>query len=1010
VDGRRGVALGTVAIAACLLSALAPSPRAAAAAGRAASGTPVVPQGIPGDPLSYLRPEMRTRMSEVRGQVAAVRGALATRRLSDAMLATAAAGGHPFGAVPSLPSPSAADEQRVASLPSELRAPVSGLLAAVEAARTILGTLPAGEVGREVGELLDGLSTVAARTAAAPGAVTMRNPVSGTTRTQSPPVPLLGPVRLGDATRRAVSRGPEAALLVAEAIDAYLPALQRAAAAMPHGGAAVATGCDLLDQTPLLCVGGSGDNAYTQPETLLVDMGGNNSFSGFEGAAPFPDPASPTAYVPLSVAVVAGSGNNSYTAPRLPLATGSAPAVYYGAVSLGEGAGVVGGVGMLVDASSGRHTYTAVAPPPPGVRDNGYPIPEATVAQGSGALGQGVLADAGSAATFSATGPTSPAITSGVFAQGDGQYDPNGGCQNLQGYCSYGLLMSTGGGADTYAIDGGEIAAPGGTSLVGAAGQGAGEGLLGAGFLLDDGGADSFSVTARAGSDVHLWPNQLLQNPATSVDAQGYGDTGAGMLVEGGGSHSYRVAVEQHGTNISTWGVRAQGAADFAGLGVLSDAGSGNTFDLEQSSTEAHTFAAPAAVDAYVARGLDTTVHIVGQGSTWAGTALLDSAGAATYTAVAREDINDRLAGTPASTLDITGFTPPTVLVQGAAEPNIESTTYALLLNRSGHADYRAEATDTIEAAATSGARAEVPLQFDYSAMQGASAWNSLGETGMAQAALLDMGGPGDTFQATQRHAVTTSPDSGGGLAAGGFWDPMQGNGDGALLLTLSAAPQILSSPANGVCPASPGASGSTQWTTCGMDGPAGEDPDHTTYDYLSGFNHGDGAGLAPSSTATSPSLTIDSAPAAANDGTPATVAVTLLDAAGAPLAGATVHLDAQLGLATDAAGLTVQWLDVSQATGVTDVAGRARISLPLGYGRLLNITSLAPTWSTRLLATFDGAPGLTPRHAARAFALDFGPPASVPELPLLPLAPLTAGLALLTHRRTRRRRSRAAA
>ena len=28
--------------------------------------------------------------------------------------------------------------------------------------------------------------------------------------------------------------------------------------------------------------------------------------------------------------------------------------------------------------------------------------------------------------------------------------------------------------------------------------------------------------------------------------------------------------------------------------------------------------------------------------------------------------------------------------------------------------------------------------------------------------------------------------------------------GDGALLVTLSAAPQILSSPANGVCPASP--------------------------------------------------------------------------------------------------------------------------------------------------------------------------------------------------------------
>jgi hypothetical protein len=835
----------------------------------------------------------------------------------------------------------------------------------------------------------------------------MRNPANGATRTQRPPVPLLGPVSLGAATRQAVERGPVAALLVAEAIDAYLPALQHAAAAQPHS-AATATGCDMLDQTPLLCVGGGGANAYTQPETLLVDLGGDNAFSGFEGAAPFPDPASPTAYEPLSVAVVAGSGNNSYTAAQLPLVAGTAPAAVYGAVTMGQGAGVTGGVGVLVDASAGRHTYTAAAPPQPGVRAGGYPIPQATVAQGSGALGQGILADSGSASTFTATGPVAAAVTSGVFAQGDGQFDPNDGCQVLQGYCSYGLLVATGGGADTYSIDGGAIVPPSGNSIVGAAGQGAGQGLLGAGFLLDDGGADSFTVSERADSGVHLWPNQLFENPATEVNAQGYGDVGTGMLVEGGGSHSYRVAVEQHGTSVSTWGVRAQGAADLLGLGVLSDAGSGNSFDLEQSSTDAHTFAGAAVVNAYVPQGLDTTVHIVGQGSTWAGTALLDNAGAASYTASAREDIDDA-----AARLDVTGFTPPTLLVQGSGEPNIESPTYALLLNQSGHADYRAESSDTVEATATSAGaatpvvRATVPLQFDWSAMQGASAWNSLGATGTAQAALLDMGGPGDTFHATQHHAVTTSPDSGGGVAAGGFWDPMQGNGDGALLVTLSSAPQILSSPANGVCPASPGASGSTQWTTCGMYGPAGMDPDHTTYDYLSGFNHGYGAGLAPSSTAAAPSISIDQAPTTAGDGTPAEVAVTLRDASGAPVAGATVHVDAQLGIATDAAALTVQWLDVTQAAGVTDATGSARIALPLAYNRLLNITSLAPTWSTRLLATFDGSSGLTPRHAARAFTLDFGPTASVPELPLVPLAPLAAaalGLLGYRHHRARRR------
>lgn len=1000
----RGITFGG-AVAVCVLSLAAPA-RVGAAPAPPRPGA-AAPHGTPSDPLSYLQPAARARFASLRQQVGAVRAAMATRRISDAMLATAAAGGHPFTTIPALPQPSAADERRVTALPASLRDPVAALLAATEAARSMLGNLPADEVRREIGEMLAGLGTVAQRTAAAPGAVTLRNPVNGVTRTQRPPVPMLGATALGPATRHAVENGAAAALLVAEAVDAALPALRQAAAGMPRS-AAPAPGCDMLDQSPLLCVGGAADNTYSQPEALLVDLGGDNTFTGLEGAAPFPDPASPDSYEPLSVAVVAGSGNNSYTSTVLPLVGGSAPAGVYGSVSVGQGAGIVGGVGVLVDASSGHHTYTATAPPSPGARDNGYPIPQATVAEGSGALGQGVLVDEGSASTFTATGPTSGSMTSGVFAQGDGQYDPSDGCQPLQGYCSYGLLLATGQGTDTYSIDGGAILPPGGISLVGAAGQGAGTGMLGSGFLLDDGGADSFAVTEAAASGVHDRANHLLENPATELNAQGYGDIGAGMLIEGGGSHTYSIDVEQRGTAVSTWGVSGQGAANLLGLGVLSDAGSGNTYAMRHASSDVSTFErASQTVNAYDAAGLDNTVDLVGQGSTWSGTAMLDNAGAATYTAVAQEDIHDALGVT--GRLDVTGFTPPRALVQGSAEPNLESTTAALLLNEGGHADYSAEATDTVEASGPPGSQvlATVPLQFDYAAMQGASAWNGLGLPGMAQGALLDMGGPGDTFHAVQRHGATTTPDSGGGVAAGGFWDPMQGNGDGALLVAAGASPSLTASPANGVCPGSPGAAGSAAWTTCGMYGPASEDADHTDYDYLSGDNQGYGGGLVPSSAATAPSLTLDPVPASATDGTPLLATVHLHDASGAPVRGATVHLDAQLVIATDPAKLTAQWLNISQADGVTDATGTATVPLPLGYNRLLGITSLAQAWSTQVLATYDGSSTLTPVHAARGFALAFGPAASVPELPLVPLAPLAAAPALLAWRRRARKIAR---
>src|SRR5205823_11734170 len=137
---------------------------------------------------------------------------------------------------------------------------------------------------------------------------------------------------------------------------------------------------------------------------------------------------------------------NVYQAPVEPLLSGSNQAAIKDAITLGQGAGFLGGLGVLVD-TSGNDRYTATAPPIPPTT----PPKIATIAQGTGALGTGLLFDLGGNDVYTARGPTTGgAILSGVFAQGDGQYDAGGGCAVFQGACSSGSLFDLGGGNDMY--------------------------------------------------------------------------------------------------------------------------------------------------------------------------------------------------------------------------------------------------------------------------------------------------------------------------------------------------------------------------------------------------------------------------------------------------------------------------------------------------------------------------------------------------------------------------------
>jgi hypothetical protein len=983
-------------------------------------------------PLDYLKPGARSAASSTLARVAAIRSDESPGKLLDMLLALDAAGGRAAPPVPTLPTPTTSELSTVRSLPPSLRYPVAGLLAAVEEARLKLGgQLPAKEVVPEIEQLLSGLPTLASRAASAPAGARETSPVVAHPAVARKTVPLVGPVTLGPATRHAVEQDPEVSLLIAEAIDRYLPDLRQAALEMAHPTRA-SDPCNLLDEPPLLCVASADGTTFSTSYVLLIDLGGNSTFLDSAGAAPFaPGPSatsyepvsvaqhragrarmrtslpSATSYEPVSVALAVGPGDDSFTAPALPVLGGQTyfnVSGFYGAVTLGDGAGAVGGVGFLVDDSGGASTFTAHAPAVP--TTTSYPAAVmGTIAEGAGALGEGFLVKYGGPATFSAVGPdTSGRVYSGVFAQGDGQFDPEDGCAVLQGYCSEGALIDLGGGDDTYAIDAGAAIQSAPTyAIMGGDGQGAGWGPGGGGFLVDDGGNDTFTESVSASTNDHTSGLLPFDGPYISLTGQGHGDLGVGMLVEGSGTHSYKIDAQAKSLGVQTYEVAGQGTGAL-GVGVLDDEGTAATYDISEHMTDNHHFVVGAGCGCSVPEisvngvnaGHFNPSTVYGQGSAFGGLGLLYNAGRGSYTADLVEDVHDSLADNLAHPsapgfINVIGLQEGFFVAQGAVVPDVESPSYGILINEGGMqggattpSRFTALNSDTVETSATSASGAPpkasgtVPFQFDYSADQGAAVWNSLCPC-VDQGALIDYGGPGDVFHATESHSVTTNPDTGGDYASGAFWDPMQGNGDGALFVAAGGAAQVSASPANGVCPGSPDSSGFGEWTTCGYYSVQGvNDADHTDYDYTAGDNAGEGLGLAEGTTGAAPTLTIVSAPSSATDGTEVPVTVKLEDATGKPIAGAVVRLDAQIGLPVPSP--LFQWINVTQAEGTTRSDGTAIIDLPIAYAHMIGGLANVSGAVFEILATYDGGGGLYPKHAVAPLSVSFGPSPSHPR------------------------------
>lgn len=279
-----------------------------------------------------------------------------------------------------------------------------------------------------------------------------------------------------------------AAVLMLDAVDRELAVLE----AQPSSTANI-------DMCPTLAIDFGGDTRHPAFCRLIVDLGGDDVYTGAAGANRPGDDAS---------LVVDLAGNDTYERFLEDDVVGA------------QGAGV-GGVGVLVDVA-GDDTYTAGT-----ITAKGHGA--ALVAQGAGLLGVGVLADGGGRDTFRAE-----TITVGSYAH-----------VTAQGASIAGLgLLAHGPGSATYTAVGranifdetGTIYSTGAAVTIA---QGGGE--LGSGALVDEDGDDAYELVADSPSaavaigqggavsnvEYSGAPLPLSQGPAV------------GVLVDGGGRDTH---------------------------------------------------------------------------------------------------------------------------------------------------------------------------------------------------------------------------------------------------------------------------------------------------------------------------------------------------------------------------------------------------------------------------------------------------------------------------------------
>lgn len=933
------------------------------------SASAIVP--VSADLMAPLPPAKAAEVRRIEAAVRSLRDALATPSYERRVRALYRTNGLTLPRL-ALPHPGVRVRGMVAPLPHALREPVAILTAAVREAARRIGPLPRAAVQRSIAAIADHLSSLPRRARHAPVITRMRRPGGARSSDVVRGFPgLLPPPRsLAPAVRRALGRDPLAALLVAQALDVALPSLIANRHAAPRGDG---SGCDLVEQPPVLCVGSTTPNAHDTNALLVLDLGGDDMYTNTAGGAPFLPEDSP-AYLPLSLNVDLG-GNDTYDSRTV------VPVDLVHEI-VGEGAGTVGAVGIAVDLA-GDDTYASTIPEPP-TAENPPPIARAySIVQGAGAYGVGLLFDEGGSDTYTVTDRGhDEVVSSGALAQGMGAAGNASGCTLYAdtappffGHpsCSLGALLDSGGGDDGYQQD---LTQPGTAPeyFRTAIGQGMGQNV--AGILADDGGSDRFRLSVTIGAD---GPTGLFGIPTAIPIGQGWGAGGAGILLEGEGPTEYGIEALQDAL-AHNYEVGGQGFGLTEGVGILDDLGGDDTYVIRSDLPVEATFTVddscrgpdeapcPQAERTVVGNLGYPLAEVRGQGlgQTAAVGLLHDHRGSDDYLARSSArltvGLRDRLTapqGPPR--LEVTGLSSPLLWVQGFATGAGGT---GLLHEDAGTDTYTAEAMNEVHAWATSdhGGPPRVTAFAQNRTFIGAQGGSITNATGV----LLDAGGYGDRFTATSENIATTSPP-GGNVAWGGRWPIFQGAGRG-VFAALGENPGVTVHPTNGVSPQSPNLHGAGEWlrSTAVSGSSPGADPSHQVYDSAGPL----GLGLAPLGTAAPTGLTFldeTASEGSVEDAVPVAARATAGD--GTPLPGVPVTFTLQYGGNRTVPGFEEHqdWATTVEVQTVTDPEGVARARLPLDVRFYFSDPA---AYDYRLLATVDAAPGRYPAHAVHPFAL----------------------------------------
>ena len=589
-----------------------------------------------------------------------------------------------------------------------------------------------------------------------------------------------------------------AAAIIASAVDRSLPALNAAAAQSRAPDTDTAPGCDLVDQSPTLCVGGIGNNQYDGNELVLIDLGGDDLYTNNAGAA------SLGAALTLDLA-----GNDTYDANK------------YNQVA--QGTGFFGAVGMLVDGA-GNDTYRITS------------TLGATSGQGLGFLGgAGFLLD-GTGNDKYLQSSSAVGVNAGAAGQGEGFFAGvaafvDGGLGD-DVYSLYSLAIPK---EDVVQDDDGKVTVVTRLGTSAAAAQAVG-GFAGSALFSDGGGKDSFSM------HVHTEPvppdappiletlDEVAGTWSPFIQVAGQGDAiigGNAFFLEGPGDTTYSMVAEAAPMPIKdnhyTGSVVGQGSGPGATYGVLSDP-SGNDTYVAKVSIASHvslTARDGCACKSPLASIGTVQATVQGNGQLGGAGVLDDGAGNDTFSVEISNSVTlsvDDQRTTPANPLRGTAEADPaTTWVQGAGN---QAGGLGVLSSSAGDDTYSVKATSSAVVNGTSSLPENDP---DLLASPGAIGIDAQGVgTNTGTGALMDTGGK-DSY--TTIGSASSTVD-GGAPTAGLATMHVQGAADaagGAAQLGLLVDLDGNSLDSFSQTPAYPACQGSTRgqglWQDCGSYG-----------------------------------------------------------------------------------------------------------------------------------------------------------------------------------------------